>query len=79
MHEELAKRLIRNGSELIAGANGIDEGLPAEFKDKQLPKFKPGGLLIVRAGGNAGKFSAILSGWGASGPIGSTPVTHKVR
>lgn len=79
LHEELAKRLIRNGSELIAGANGIDEGLPAEFKDKQLPKFKPGGLLIVRAGGNAGKFSAILSGWGASGPIGSTPVTHKVR
>jgi len=75
LHSELANRLVRDGEQLVAGAQGIDEGLPAWVAGKQIPKFKPGGLMIVRAGGDAGKFSAILSGWGASGDVGSTPVT----
>ena len=45
---------------------------------QQVPKFRPGGLLIVRAGGSAGLFSAIIAGWAASGPIGSTPVTKEI-
>jgi hypothetical protein len=45
---------------------------------KPVPKFRPGGLLIVRAGGGAGLFSAIIAGWAASGPVGSTPVTKEI-
>ena len=67
-----------DGAELIAGAGGIDEGLPLKFADKIMPKFRPGGLNILRAGGSAGMFSAIIAGWGASGPLGSVPVTVKV-
>ncbi len=79
LQEELHRRLIRPGDDLIAGVAGIDEGLPDFVKGKEIPKFKPGGLMIVRAGGQAGKFSAILSGWGASGNVGSSPVTREVN
>jgi hypothetical protein len=51
-------------------------------KDMVLPpvasKMRPGGLLIVRAGGGAGMFSAVIGGWVASGPKGSIPVTKEV-
>ena len=51
-------------------------------KDMKLPerasKMRPGGLLIVRAGGGAGMFSAVIGGWVASGEKGSIPVTHAV-
>jgi hypothetical protein len=42
-------------------------------------KFRPGGLMIVRAGGDAGMFSGIIGGWAAGGPRGSLPVTCEVR
>ena len=42
-----------------------------------LPKFRPDGLLIVHAGGDAGLFSAIIGGW-AGGAMGSEPVTTVV-
>jgi hypothetical protein len=45
---------------------------------KTLPKFRPGGLLIVRVGGTAGMFSSVISGWVASGSTGSVPVTKVV-
>ena len=67
------------GSELVAGAGGIAEGLPEKFADKKLPKFRRGGFNIVRAGGSAGMFSAIIAGWGASGTIGSEPVTREIK
>ena len=76
--EELETLLQLPGSEMIAGAGGIAEGLPGSFADKTVPKFRPGGLLIVRAGGTAGLFSAVIAGWAASGPAGSTPVTKEV-
>lgn len=79
LQEELHQLLLRPGDDLIAGVGGIDEGLPDFVKGKQIPKFKPGGLMIVRAGGEAGKFSAILTGWGASGNVGSSPVTREVK
>ena len=51
-------------------------------KDMKMPtrasKMRPGGLLIVRAGGGAGMFSAVIGGWVASGEKGSIPVTQKV-
>ena len=78
LREELEKLLLAPGAELVAGAGGIAEGIPERFKDQQVPKFRPGGLLIVRAGGTAGLFSAIIAGWAASGPVGSSPVTREV-
>ena len=80
--DDLKKRLkdllIVSGSEIVEGADGISEGLPMRFKSKKVPKFRDGGLLIVRAGGRAGMFSAIIAGWGASGKVGSAPVTRKI-
>ena len=80
--DDLKKRLkdllTISGDELVEGADGISEGLPMRFKSKKIPKFRDGGLLIVRAGGKAGMFSAIIAGWGASGKVGSAPVTRKI-
>ncbi|PRB82027.1 thioredoxin family protein [Pseudomonas sp. MYb185] len=77
--EELDRLLLAPGKDLVAGAGGITEGIPERFKDMQVPKFRPGGLLIVRAGGTAGLFSAIIAGWAASGPVGSSAVTREVN
>jgi hypothetical protein len=80
--QQVLDRLItlttRRGSELIPGVDGIAEGMPEFVKDMDLPKFKPGGLNIVHAGGTAGLFSAIVGGWLASGDMGSSPVTKEI-
>ena len=54
------------------------EGIPEHLRDLTLPKFRPGGLLLVHAGGGAGLFSAIIGGW-ANGDTGSQPTTREVR
>lgn len=66
------------GEELVRGAGGIAEGVPAHLAGATLPKFRPGGLRIVHAGGPAGLFSVMIGGW-ASGAIGSTPVLKEIR
>ena len=43
------------------------------------PKFRPGGLTLVRAGGAAGMFSAIIPGWLVKGELGTDPVTREIR
>jgi len=43
----------------------VDEGIDPERADEMIDKFHPGGLLIVRAGGIGGLFSAIIGGWTA--------------
>ena len=78
LREELDGLLRIPGSELVQGAGGIAEGLPEQFATATLPKFRPGGLLLVHAGGTAGLFSAIIGGW-VSGAIGSEPVTREIR
>jgi len=78
LREELERLLLLPGDEMVVGAGGIGEGLPASFAGQTVPKFRPGGLLIVRAGGTAGLFSAVIAGWAASGPVGSTPVTREI-
>jgi hypothetical protein len=75
--DELHARLQIPGSELVRGAHGIAEGVPAHLNGVTLPKFRPGGILLVHAGGGAGLFSAIIGGW-ANGDMGSTPVTKEV-
>jgi hypothetical protein len=74
---ELDARLQIPGAELVRGAAGIDEGLPAALADKTLPKFRPGGILLACAGGGAGLFSEIIGGW-ANGELGSQPITREV-
>jgi hypothetical protein len=66
------------GDELVRGAGGIAEGVPAHLANATLGKFRPGGLRIVHAGGPAGLFSAMIGGW-ASGAIGSAPVLKEVH
>ncbi len=43
----------------------------------ELPKFRPGGLMLTYAGSGAGLFSMIIGGW-ANGDVGSKPVTRPV-
>lgn len=75
---ELESRLMIETDGIIAGAGGIDEGLPEGFAGMELPKFRPGGLHIAHAGGPAGLFSSIFAGW-VSGATGSVPVTKEIR
>ena len=42
-----------------------------------LPKFRPGGILIVYCGGGAGLFSAMIGGW-VNGELGSQPVLREI-
>lgn len=76
--QELTSLLLLPADEMLAGVGGIAEGLAPAMAGKQIPKFRPGGIQIVRAGGGAGLFSAVIAGWAASGPIGSTPVTVEI-
>ncbi len=78
VHDAVIEATIRSGAELVRGAQGIDAGLPEALKDASLPKFKPDGLNVIHVGGGAGMFSALISGWVASGEIGSQVVTHAV-
>ena len=74
----LMEATVRPGSELVRGAGGVDAGVRPEFVRDSMPKFREGGLNVVRAGGEAGLMSAIIGGWVASGPRGTTPVTREV-
>jgi hypothetical protein len=65
------------GDELVRGAGGIAEGLPPEWAEKTVSKFRPGGLLIVHCGGVAGRFSAMIGGW-INGSQGSQPVLREI-
>ena len=56
----------------------IAEGLPEKVAGSTLPKFRPGGILIVQCGGGAGLFSAMIGGW-VTGEIGSQPVLQEIR
>jgi hypothetical protein len=76
----LYEATIRPGSELVAGKDGVGEGIPASRAGEQVPKFHDDGIMIVRAGGPAGLFSAILPGWLAGrNKEELQPVTKEVR
>jgi hypothetical protein len=75
--DEILSQLQMPGSEIVRGAGGIAEGIPEHLRELTLRKFRPGGLLLVHAGGGAGLFSAIIGGW-ANGETGSQPTTREV-
>jgi hypothetical protein len=71
---------VRPGADLIAGAHGVGEGLPVSRAGESVPKFYEEGLLVVRAGGPAGLFSAILPGWIAGRNRNELqPVTREIK
>lgn len=65
------------GAELVRGAGGVAEGVPENLAGATLPKFRPGGILIVHCGGRAGLFSAMIGGW-VTGETGSQPVLREI-
>ena len=75
---ELDGLLMLPAAELVRGADGMAEGVPDSMRGRDLPKFRPGGLLVAHAGGEAGLFSALVGGW-VGGEGGSIPVTRGVR
>ena len=77
LEDELRALLVLDSDELLAGVDGITEGLPEAFGGMELPKFRDGGLLICHAGGGAGLFSAVIGGW-VNGDEGSDPVTREI-
>lgn len=75
----LHERLLAPGSQVVAGAGGVPEGTPPSRANGNVPKFREGGLLVVRAGGPAGLFSAVLAGWpGGRAHKESHPVTKEI-
>lgn len=74
----LYDELMTPGTELLPGVGGMMEGMPEKLKDKLLNKFRDDGLHIVTTGGTAGMFSAIISGWVASGERGSQLVSELI-
>lgn len=74
----LMTHLVRPTDDLLRGADGMAEGIPAgAADDAEMAKFRPGGLMLAYAGGGAGLFSEIIGGW-VNGEAGSTPVTRAV-
>ena len=79
IHEHLMDALTRPGHELVQGAQGVAEGIDPSRANELVPKFWPQGLLIVRAGGPAGLFSAICGGWVAGrDPDELQPITRPI-
>jgi hypothetical protein len=79
LRRELEALLLLDGDEIARGAGGIEEGMPAAMvAGQKVPKFLPGELSIVHAGGQAGLFSAIIEGW-VAGARGSQLTTREVR
>ena len=75
----LHEATTRDGRDLVRGAMGIGEGIPAERAGERVPKFHPDGLLLARAGGAAGLYSAIIAGWpGGRAHDESKPVTKEL-
>jgi hypothetical protein len=68
--------LTLDAAEIVRGAGGIEEGIPAG-SPPTVAKFRPGGLMILHAGGDAGMFSMVIGGW-VGGAGGSVPVTREV-
>jgi len=76
----LYEATMRPGSEILAGKDGVGEGVPASRAGELVPKFHDDGLMVVRAGGPAGLFSAVLPGWLAGrNKLELQPVTKEIK
>ncbi len=59
----LREALRRPGRDLIEVAQEVGAGIDPSRAEEMVHKFREGGLLVVRAGGRGGLFSAIIGGW----------------
>ncbi len=75
--DELTSRLMIEADEVIIGAGGIEEGMPAFLAGTTIPKFPPDGIHVVHGGSRAGLFSAAIAGW-VNGDTGSVTVTKEI-
>lgn len=75
-HDELDPLLQMDLEIARRGAGGIAEGIP-ERVTRPVRKLPQGSPMIVRAGGGAGAFSAIIEGW-VPGRKGSMPITREI-
>ena len=82
VQEELHRRSHRPAGELVRGAEGIADGVAAEWfpdPDTPVPKFRAAEqILLAYAGGDAGLFSMVIGGW-VSGEAGSAPQSASVE
>jgi hypothetical protein len=80
----LYETIRRPARALAPGADGAETGrlkdvLSGRDPDELIPKFpSPEEILIVVAGGTAGRFSAVVPGW-MGGTLGSQPVTRRIE
>ena len=79
LRQEIFSLLTLPTDEMVSGAGGVDEGMPPQLVAgrKEIPKFAPDGLWLVHAGGDAGGFAAIISGW-IGGAAGSQMTTATI-
>jgi hypothetical protein len=77
LRHEITERLTFDGDDVVRGAAGIAEGMPRHRLQPRMTKFRPEGLWFVHAGGTAGMFSGIISGW-TGGPRGSQMATVSI-
>ena len=75
LKDALAERLWIPMDEVVEGRSGKLQMSAEELAQPRAPKFRTGSLNIVRAGGAAGKYSAIISGLGSKG---INPVTKEI-
>jgi hypothetical protein len=80
----LYETIRRPARDLVPGPDGAETGrlkdlLDGRTGDERIPKFpSPEEIVIVVAGGTAGRFSAVVPGW-MGGELGSRPVTRAIR
>lgn len=77
LKDYLNERLKLRVGDLVTGRSGLGPLSEEEKSDPDLlvPKFRTGRLNIIRAGGSAGKYSAIISGLAS---VGLMPVTKEI-
>ncbi len=75
-YDELEPLLQMDLDFAVRGAGGTEEGIPTGAVDAEtgLRKLPPWSPMVIRVGGGAGAFSAILEGW-VPGLKGSMPIT----
>lgn len=78
--DALFEATTRDRADVLPGAGGLAEGIGPEQTADRIPKFPPNGLLLARAGGAAGLYSAILTGWpGGRAYEHSHPITREIQ
>lgn len=77
LRAELDRWLTVDADTVLRGADGIDEGVPPTLAGSTVAKFPDGGLHVIHAGGPAGLWSAVFSGW-VAGTKGSQTVTREI-